>query len=152
MQINFGKHAGKTSEELLLKHASYVAWVVSQTGANSQLASLQTEIEELIQTLDLKPFAGKCHTTGCKRAVTKLSAYLDNDKDLYRWCEHCDPYTSGANPGKLSEVRTYADMMRHVQFRCGGTKGGYDRIVKSYAKTKGLPGRISTATAIQFFA
>ena len=152
MQIKFGKHAGKSSEEVLLKHASYVAWVVSQTGANSQLAALQTDIAELTQTLDMKPFVGKCHTDGCKRPVAKLSAYLGNDKDLYKWCEQCDPYTSGANPGKLTQVRTYADVMRHVQFHCGGTKGSYDKLVKSYAKTKGLPDRVSTATAIQFFS
>lgn len=151
MQINFGKHAGKFAEEVLLKHASYFSWVMSQTGANSQMASLQSEIESLIQALDLKSFTGKCYTDGCKRKVAKLSAYLDNDKDLYKWCEHCNPYTAGANPGKLTEVRTYADVIHHVQYRCGDTKGGYDRIVKSYAKTKGLPDRVSTSTAIQFF-
>lgn len=152
MLINFGKYSGQSAEIVVLKHASYVAWVVSQTGANSQLAGLQVEVDRLIQKMDAKPFCGKCSSPGCKHAVTRLTAYVDNDEDLYRWCEHCDPYSSGANAGKLTEVRTYSDVMRHVHFRCGATKGGYDRIVKSYARMKGLPARVGQAAAAQFFA
>lgn len=152
MQINFGKHSGKTAEEVVVKHASYVSWVVSQTNPNAQMSALQKEFDRLITVLDSRPFVGKCSSTGCKNPVTNLTAYLNNDSDLYRWCDHCDPYSSGANAGKLTKVRTYADVMRHAQFSCGNTNGSYDRIVKALAKMKGLPARVSSATAIRFFA
>jgi hypothetical protein len=152
MQINFGKHVGKKTEEVVLKHASYVEWVMSEPRANPQFAAVQSDVRCLIKILDAKPFFGKCSSIGCGHAVTKLTAYIDNYEDLYGWCDYCDPYSSGANTGKLSEVSTYADIIKHVRLRCGATKGGYDRIVKEYAKWKGLPSRVSASTAVQFFA
>lgn len=150
MQITFGKQRGKTSQEVLLKHASYAKWALDEPASGS-LSGLQTEFKRLIGILDSKPFACKCSSAGCTRPVTRLTAYQNNDADLYAWCSQCDPYSLGANSGKLTSVNSFKDALRHVEWNCGGTKGGYDRIVKEYAKTKGLPARVGAASAAAFF-
>lgn len=38
------------------------------------------------------------------------------------------------------------------ELRCGGTKGGYDRIARSLAEKKGLPNRVGAAAAKKFFS
>lgn len=151
MQITFGKFDGKTSEEVVLKHASYAKWVLEQTATGS-LGSLQTDLKRLVGTLDKRLYACKCSTKGCARPVSRLTAYANHDADLYAWCSSCDPYSLGANSGKLSVVNNYKDVLNHVEFRCGATKGGYDRIVKAYAKSKGLPARVGAASAAKFLA
>jgi hypothetical protein len=151
MQITFGKCEGKTAQEVVLKQASYVKWVLDQTASGS-LGNLQLEMERLIARLDNKPYACKCSKAGCTRPVSCLTAYANNDADLYPWCTICDPYTLGANSGKLTTVTSYKEMLSHVTIRCGATKGGYDRIVKAYARSKGLPARVGAASAAAFFA
>lgn len=151
MQITFGKYDGKTSQEVVVKHASYTKWVLDQTASGS-LGNLQTELKRLIANLDNKPYRCKCSTAGCVRPVSRLTAYANNDADLYPWCAICDPYSLGANSGKLTVVNSYKDVLNHVAIRCGATKGGYDRIVKAYARFKGLPSRVGATSAAAFFA
>jgi hypothetical protein len=151
MQITFGKYDGKTSQEVVVKHASYAKWVLDQSASGS-LGSLQTELKRLISRLDNKPYTCTCSKTGCTRPVSRLTAYANNDVDLYPWCAICDPYSLGANSGKLTVVNSYKDVLNHVTIRCGATKGGYDRIVKAYARSKGLPSRVGAASATAFFA
>jgi hypothetical protein len=151
MQITFGKCKGKTSQEVVVKSASYVKWVLDQA-ASGALGNLQNEVKRLITRLDNKPYACKCSKTGCTRSVSRLTAYANNDADLYPWCAICDPYSFGANSRKLTVVNSYKDVLNHVIIRCGATKGGYDRIVKAYARSKGLPSRVGAASAAAFFA
>lgn len=151
MQITFGKFEGKTSQEVVLKKASYVKWVLGEK-ASGALGNLQLDMKRLIARLDNKPFTSKCSTAGCTRPVSCLTAYASNDADLYSWCAICDPYSFGANSGKLAVVTSYKDMLNHVTNRCGATKGGYDRLVKAYAQSKGLPSRVGAAAAAAFFA
>jgi hypothetical protein len=151
MQITFGKHRGKSSQEIAIKDGAYVKWVFDQNASGPPLGILQVELKRLTKHLDTKPFTGKCSNHGCTRKVCRLSAYTNNESDLYPWCAICDPYSLGANSGKLSIVVTYKDMLNHVEFRCGDTKSGYDRIIRAYASSKGLPSRVGAATAAQFF-
>lgn len=151
MQITFGKFDGKTSQVVVLKHASYAKWVLDQTASGS-LGRLQADLKQLMAILEKKPYTCKCSANGCARPVSRLTAYANNDVDLYAWCSSCDPYSLGANRGKLSIVNTYKDVLNHVESRCGGTQGGYDRIVKTYAKLKGLPARVGATSAAKFLA
>lgn len=151
MQITFGKFNGKTSQEVLIKHAHYAKWVLGQSTTGS-LGALQTDLNRLVVALDQKPYTCKCSTNGCARPVSRLTAYANNDTDLYAWCSSCDPYSLGANSGKLSVVNNYNDVPNHVELRCGATKGGYDRIVKAYAKSNGIPTRVGAAAAAKFLA
>lgn len=150
MQITFGKHQGKSSEEVVLKHGSYAKWVLEQTEAGSGLGSLRVDLKKLIGKFDGKPILKACHN--CKKPATLVTAYWNNDVTLYPWCDMCDPYSAGALEGKLYQLRSYQDALRHVEYRCGGTKAGYDRIVRAFAEAKGLPGRVGSAAAKKFFA
>lgn len=151
MDITFGKYQGKSSQEVVVKHGSYAKWVLEQAAAGSPLGTLQTDLKRLIAKLDAKPHTGKCSYPGCTRPPCKLTAYDNNDADLYAWCSVCDPYSLGANRGKLSLVSNYKDALNHVSIRCGATKGGYDRIAKAYAQSKGLPSRVGASSAKKFF-
>lgn len=150
MQITFGKYDGKTSQEVVVKHASYTKWVFGQDASGS-LGNLQIELKRLVKTLDKKPYTCRCSTPNCSRTVIRMTAYADDDADLYPWCGICDPHSLGANRGKLTVVNGYQDVLNHVTLRCGGTKGGYDRIVKAYARLKGLPSRVGAGSAAAFF-
>ncbi|MFM0158531.1 MULTISPECIES: hypothetical protein [Paraburkholderia] len=81
-----------------------------------------------------------------------MTAYWNNDVTLFPWSDACDPYSAGALDGKLYQLRSYHDALRHVEHRCGGTKAGYDWIVRAFAETKGLPARVGSAAAKKFFA
>lgn len=150
MLITFGKHTGRSSEEVTLKHASYAKWVLEQVNAGSGLMALRKDIDKLIKKFDANPFSKSCH--GCSSPATNVTAYWNNDAVLYRWCDSCDPYSAGANAGKLYVLRSVSDAFRHVQLRCGGTNGGYDRIIKALAQSKGLPNRVSASAAKNFFS
>jgi hypothetical protein len=152
MDITFGKYQGKSSQEVVVKHGSYVKWVLGQPAAGSALATLQAELKRLIAILDGKPHPGKCSYSGCTHPVVKLTAYENDDSDLYAWCADCDPYSLGANKGKLSIIGSYKDALNHVALRCGATQGAYDRIVRAYAHAKGLPSRVGASSAKKFFA
>jgi len=151
MQITFGRCEGKTSQEVVLKKASYVKWVLGEK-ASGALLKLQVDMKKLIARLDNRPYVSKCSKAGCTRPVSRLTAYANNDADLYSWCAICDPYSLGANSGKLTVVTSYKDVLNHVMHRCGATNGGYDRLIKEYARSKGLPSRVGAAAAAAFFA
>lgn len=152
MLITFGKYDGKTSQEIVVKHGSYAKWVLEESASSGQLGKLQADLKRLVRDLDAKPFTGKCSWKNCSRPVSRLTAYFNNDADLYAWCAHCDPYSLGANTGKLTVVKCYKDVLTHVAIRCGATKGGFDRIVRAYAESKGLPSRVGASAAAKFFA
>lgn len=150
MQITFGKYSGKASEEVFLKHGSYVKWVLGQNNAGSGLSLLRNDFENLTSKFDAKPTLKPCHH--CKEEATLVTAYWNNDSNLYAWCNDCDPYSAGASMGKLYVLHKVHDAFKHVELRCGGTQGGYDRIVRALAQSKGLPVRVSATAAMQFFA
>lgn len=150
MHINFGKHKGKSSHEVLVKQSAYVRHVLGEQGLTGPLARLQDELRRLIPKIDAKPFAGSCSAPGCVRPPTRSTAYVGDDASLYLWCADCDPGSMGAERGKLQVVLTYADALRHVLYNCGGTTAGYNRMGRAYAVAKGLPKRVSSATARAF--
>lgn len=152
MQISFGKHNGKSAEEVVLKNGSYVKWVLSQPDAGAGLSRLRAELKRLVGKLDAKPIVGKCHGHNCSNQPLRFSAYWNNDSSLFSWCETCDPYSAGALEGKLYSIRSYEDALSHVELRCGGTQAGYDRMARALAEKKGLPSRVGAAAAKKFFA
>jgi hypothetical protein len=149
MQITIGKHAGETTEQVVLKKASYARWVMGQSSATGTLAAVRRDILKLVDVYDAKAIVKPCHK--CAGEATRASAYQNNHVDLYVWCDTCDPYSAGANKGKLTTVKTYRDLLRHVEFSCGGTAKGYDAIIRSMAKAKGLPARVTQKAIDDFF-
>lgn len=72
MQITFGKYDGETSQEVVVKHASYAKWVLDQAASGS-LGALQAELKRLVANLDKKLYTCACSTRGCARPVTRLT-------------------------------------------------------------------------------
>jgi hypothetical protein len=152
MEINFGKHAGKSVEILLLKKTDYIVWMLLQKNATGQMASAQKEARRLIAIFDQKPFVKTCYGHNCNNAATRCSVYNINVQGPYWWCNTCNPYQSGAVQGKLQEIKTYAEAVSHVDFYCRGRKSDYQALIKSMAEAKGLPSRVGNVQAEKFFS
>jgi hypothetical protein len=153
MLVTFGKkHQGKTVESLILKEPDYIKWVLEQPNPTGGLARVKAEALRLIGIFDQKPIMGPCNGHGCKQPPVRFSAYAGNSEALYQWCDSCNPYEAGAVSGKLAEIKTYRDALRHVEWTDGGVKSGYKAIVKAMALRKGLPKRSGDAQVKAFFA
>lgn len=144
MQIITGKHAGKTSEEVILKHADYVDWYLGTYPA----AALGREFKRLIAEFDAKPFTMVCWS--CKQPATYATVYRENTDFMY-WCDDCDPYGTGARHGQLTRVRTYTQALNHIHSTARGRKGDLRDTIRELAKGKGLPARVGKQQAKDFF-
>lgn len=102
-EITIGTHAGKTVDEIVLKNADYTHWVLTQK-ATGTLQTIQDEMLRLIAAFDAKLFQKTCHD--CKKPAACVSAYFNNPEMLYLWCDDCDPYSAGANLGKLTVLHS----------------------------------------------
>lgn len=69
MDISFGEHSGKSTEEVLLTHASFAKLVLE--GAED--AALRNDLRVLIEKFDAKPFSKTCFD--CGAPATTVSAY-----------------------------------------------------------------------------
>ncbi|WP_431261839.1 hypothetical protein ACQ859_16400 [Roseateles chitinivorans] len=147
MQIDFGKHPGKSSQYVTLKDPSYVRWMFSKENPNGQLLSLIREAKRHIQDLDGKPFSGSC--SACKSPATRASVY-SNSISLVCWCESCSPYSLGAPDGKLTIIRTYLQALRHVEFTGGSNKAFQAAIIKELVRVKGGPKTLTQAAMLKF--
>lgn len=152
MDITFGKHQGKSIETLVLKEPTYMAWIMAQSSPTEQMESVQKLAQQLASRFDNKLIINQCYGKSCGNQATCCMVYLNNVTSPYWWCDHCNPYQSGANSGKLQTVRTYQDALAHVDMYCKGRVTDARSLVRSLAQAKGLPGRITESQAQKFFA
>ena len=150
MLVNFGKHAGKSLELLMIREPGYIHWLVQQA-ASGPLLALKKEAVALMKKFDAKPLNVVCHASTCKLGATRATVYGDSLAPYY-WCANCNPYQSGANAGKLQVVSTYAEALAHVEFYCAGRKSDYVEIIRYLADAKGMPARVGEKQAQFFFA
>lgn len=150
MDITFGKHTGKSSEILVLKHPEYIHWLLQQKNTHGAMRTLQAEVRNLIQEFNGKAIKEKCWCSSCKSEVVRMSVYKEK-LDPYWWCANCDPYQAGAVSGKLSIFGDYESALLHVQLYCKGKQSEQRKIIKSLAVAKGLPVRSGEKQAIDFF-
>ncbi len=146
MQVTFGKYVGKSSQFLVLKEPGYIRWALGQS-ANGPMAKLQAEAKRHIHDFDAKPFKAVC--AECKQPAVRATAY-QNNTDLVAWCANCDPYSLGANSGKLTVLTTWSQALRHVEFTCANRKGDQAAIIKELGRLKGAPARLGDVQAVSF--
>jgi len=153
MVITFGKkHNGKSVELVMLRDPSYIKWMLSLSNPSGSIKKAIGHVKTLQMKFDAKPYLGKtCWNKLCKNPVTKLTVYHDN-LDPYWWCDTCDPYDAGANPGKLQSPDDYDLALLHVDHFCSNRKSDYLDLIKTIAEAKGLPKRVGENAAQQFFA
>jgi hypothetical protein len=150
--LTFGKHNGKSVGLLLLKEPGYVIWLLSQSNPQGAMKSAISEAKRLILRFDAKPFVTSCSATNCAKVATYGTVYGNNVSLAYWWCEECDPYHSGANPGKLANIATYSSALQHVDMYCSASSADYKRIIATMANGKGLPARVGEKQIAAFFA
>lgn len=148
MMIHFGKHKGKTTEEVVLKEPKYVAWILDQTVMNGPMAKIRPEIKRLVAHFDAKPIQERCFR--CARPATRYTGGRMASSAKY-WCESCDPESAGGDLAKFTVVRTYQDAVLHAA-KCGGSEADYKTVIRRFAISKGLPERSGQAQMEVFFA
>jgi hypothetical protein len=104
----------------------------------------------LVKAFDAKRFTAACSGNKCKRKTTYATGYAGSSL-LYFWCDNCGPYGSGAHTGKLTEIRTIGDALRHLKSRGQNTETMRKKIVANLASGKGLKIPASKAALELFF-
>ena len=150
MIIGFGKHNGRTTEQLVLREPDYVSWLLSKPDLSGRAVAVRQDIHRLLKTFDTKPFVKKC--AKCRKPATYGTAYIGNVPSFgYWWCGDCNPYSSGAYPGMLRRIRTYHDALEFVE-SCGGSKTDYKAVIAKFVDAKGVQRPITAKNAANFFA
>ena len=149
MIITFGKFVNKTVEEIIIRDPDYIAWALRLETPRGEMQAVCVEARRLIRAFDRKPFTAVC--SECKRTATRCSVYRGLNPCLQFWCDDCSLYSAGAGPGKLREIRTYADAIFHVASQRGSRKPDYRAIIRNLAEAKGLPARLSAKSIQTFF-
>lgn len=141
MDMSFGKYKEKAVAWVLLEDPQYFAWMGNNgmSGKREYIFAMQ-----LINIFDNKPFInarcnGRC---GGQNPVTKLTLYASTYNGEYWFCDKCDPYSNGANSGKLTGIRTFAQAMAYRDS---------DLIIKAMASAKGVPQRKTKNALRDFF-
>jgi hypothetical protein len=147
MKLTFGKHKGKSVEAVVLKEPEYALWILNQEAANEPLAHIKKEVRRLINVFDSKSFTCKCY--GCHfKTATKFSL-AHPSPSAYWWCEKCDPLSGGCD-GLMTVGRTYQEAMQYSKLCCL-RKNHTKNLIRSIAKAKGLPNRVSEKQLKEFF-
>lgn len=144
MIFQSGKHEGKSGETVVLKSPDWVQALLTTHPDNKWCA----EFKRLIAKFDAKPFTATC--SGCNAPATRATAYK-NTSNLMFWCATCNPYGSGAVPGTLTPIQTYADALRHVDQTCTAPRTEKRDIIRALAQGKGLPKKVGKPQALAFF-
>lgn len=150
IRVNFGKHNGKSVEELVLKEPRYTCWMLGVKKPGRRMAQVVREARRLIDIFDSKPFVVKCQGQGCDRPATRCVVYVRNLQPTFR-CDHCSPYSSGAAAGKLSEIESYRAAHDYVGSGCRRAKKDLQVLVRYIASAKGLPKRVGKQQMRLFF-
>ena len=142
-RLKFGKHKGKTHEEVLLKHPDYAQWMIEHLPESAHQAIISR-----MQDFDDKPFTADCDRE-CGRKATRVTACGDSS-GLCFWCDECDPLSNGAR--RVAILYTLTGLLQHVDANADGNRAVKRRIVRRLAAAKGLPKRVGEKEALEFFS
>ena len=149
--LPFGKYQGRSIEELVLKEPHYIVWMLSRPNSTGPIAEACDEVRRLTGIFDSKPFMPRCIQQNCQNGSTRVSVYGQNIL-LVPWCDGCDPYSTGAAPGKLQMLRGYWDAVAHVRMCCNDRKSDLKDLILRLARAKNLPRTVGVTQAKAFFA
>jgi hypothetical protein len=146
MIIQSGAQEGKTTQELVLKQPDWVQFFLSK----NKTGRVASELRRHIAVFDARDVVETC--SRCDKTATRMSLYARNAMLPYFWCDNCDPYSLGANRGKLTVVTTYAQALRFVDNTCAGKRSDKKTLIRRFAEAKGLPKRVGAAAAQAFLS
>jgi hypothetical protein len=142
-RLKFGKHKGKTHEEVLLKHPDYAQWMIEHLPESAHQAIISR-----MQDFDDKPFTADCDREYGRKA-TRVTACGDSS-GLCFWCDECDPLSNGAR--RVAIIYSLTGLLQHVDANADGNRALKRRIVRRLAAAKGLPKRVGEKEALDFFS
>lgn len=148
MLLTFGKHQGRSVDEVVLKDPDYLLWMVRLPDPSDSMERVCDEARRLVGVFNSKPFLKTC--AACQASATRISVYPGNVTPMY-WCDHCNPYCCGAAPGRLLLLATYQDAVSHILVRTFYTKTEIKQILRRMSRAKGLPDRLGKRQAQEFF-
>ena len=151
MMIEFGKYRGMSVELLMLRDPGYANWICSQPGNVGKLAEARAQARKLARHFDRKPFVVECCGGNCKNIATRFSVFKDASLDPVWWCSECTPYSLGASPGRLAVLSRFVPAIDHVVLYCGGKGASFKKLIREFARAKGLPLRVGEKQALEFF-
>ncbi len=144
MIIQSGAKQGKSTQQIILKEPDWADFFVGKNPTSKLAVEFKTHINDL----NKKNFVKKCMT--CSKTAERCTGYQGNTTDLYFWCNTCDPYSQGANKGKLSILISYEDVIRFAKQNSQSSRGAQRDLIGIWATGKGMPKPL-TASAISIF-
>lgn len=148
--LGFGKYESKSLELVLLKHPDYVAWMFEQKDPGGRLGQIRQEAREILRVFDGKPFVEKCFGRGCEKLAARCSLFKDKLREPYWWCDECDPYQTGAPPGRLAIASTYRQVLDHAAKYHYGGRAGYKKLIIGLARGRGFVEKVKDKHAKEF--
>jgi hypothetical protein len=145
MRLQYGRYQGRTAETLLLRAPDYAAWVLRHQ-PDGRLAQ---HFRGLVAAFDARPLVRLCQACG---APAKRATTLPERADLYFFCDGCSLYPDMPPLGSAQDLRTWADLVDHVERAARRRPAARLRaVVRRMAQAKGAPSRITEAAAASFF-
>jgi hypothetical protein len=134
MTLTFGKHRGKTVEEVMIEEPGYIAWALNVVGATGKLQAARGEMIRLVRLFDEAPLLVSCRREGCQNRATRFSVYLGSPQP-WSFCDQCEP--PGPH-GKVAFIDTYLGAAYYAQACCNDRKADAKTLVRAMARAKGL--------------
>ncbi len=142
MRLRFGRHAGHTTERLLLRAPDYAEWVMRR----QPNGPVGRAFSDLARRLDAKPFTENCVLCGDR--AESAGAYPDSVALILR----CEPCRAKPDAAGLEPCSTFRQAVAHVAETCARAQTrNKRRIIRTLARAKGLERRITEAEAARFF-
>jgi len=178
MHVEYGPYKGRTVTFVFLKHPDFVLDTLMPKPPTlsrrpvfenrefppkprsteppvdpERKEALAIEFRGLMPIFDAKPIIKKpCLGRNCEKKATRLSICRDNIDMVRWWCEDCDPCQLGADRDRIQILRTYMDVLMHIQQFCNRRRWACKELVGEIARAKGLPKSYNEARAAKFFA
>lgn len=145
MLLKSGRHPNKSTEYVFLRFPDDADYIMS----NHADGIAGKEYSRHRHSFHKRPFVVKCFH--CSAVATRASGYVGSPSLMF-WCDHCDPHSQGAGPGRLRTIRSFSDVMNHVDFTCDGYRAWKRDMIRQMAEAKGCPKRLTQALAVSFLA
>jgi hypothetical protein len=148
MKMTIGEHAGKSVARLMIEKPDYINWMWRLPNAVGDLALASAHAKTLAARFDAKPYTAGCCGHNCQRVPDRVTIYMGS-LTVYPWCDTCNPQQQGADAYKLTEVKTYKELLDYVADRAPSPRGNFKKVVRRMAELKGLTAKKLTEKAVE---
>lgn len=120
----------------MIENPSWILWTLDRPAPTGPLAAVADHARRCLDRFDRRPFVETCYGDECEVPATRVSLFA-NSHDPYFWCASCNPYSRGADPGRLKITSTYRGVLDHVKSYIG-TKDALRYTADLLVAAKGL--------------